>query len=366
MVGQPFLIDGHQDIAYNMHSFGRDYTLPNAQIRSQESSTKIPQWSGDTMLGIDQYRESKVAIVFATLFAAPIRYKEGDWDKTVYQTQEEAHTLYRKQIDTYHELVANNPQQFRLIMTQNDLNSHMDEWNQFNEIDFPPVGIVLLMEGADAIRKVYEVELWWEMGVRIIGPAWVKTVYCGGTKEPGGLTKQGFALLEAMGDLGYSLDISHMDKKAALQALDIYDGNLIATHANAAQLIKNDSNRHLSNRVIEGVLERNGVIGVVPYNLFLNAEWKKGNPRDIVPLDLVANQIDYFCQIAGNSQHVAIGSDADGGFGLQSSPIGMNSLSDLSKLVPMLSEKGYHTSDIENIFYRNWLRFLKTSLPKTL
>jgi hypothetical protein len=73
-----------------------------------------------------------------------------------------------------------------------------------------------------------------------------------------------------MASLGFGLDLSHMDVKSALQALEAYPGTILASHANAARLLKNpDTNRHLPDEVIRGLIERDGVIGVVPYNRFL-------------------------------------------------------------------------------------------------
>ena len=129
------------------------------------------------------------------------------------------------------------------------------------------------MEGAEAIGDVRELEEWWHKGVRILGPAWAGNRFCGGTGEPGPLTPAGFDLLEAMADFGYILDLSHMDEKAALQALDMYPGQIVATHANALALVTgSESNRHLSDRVISGLIERDGMIGAVPFNNFLKGE----------------------------------------------------------------------------------------------
>ena len=182
-----------------------------------------------------------------------------------------------------------------------------------------PVGLVLLMEAAEGIRSPDELPEWWEMGLRFIGPAWVGTRYCGGTHEPGPLTKAGHALLENMAEIGFGLDISHMDEESTLQALDRYEGVIIASHANAAALLRGvESNRHLSDRMIRGIVERDGVIGVVPFNNFLLAGWKKGQSRrDLVHIDRLVAQIDYMCQLAGDSLHVGIGSDFDGIYGVK-------------------------------------------------
>jgi membrane dipeptidase len=225
------------------------------------------------------------------------------------------------------------------------------------------VGLVLLMEGAECLRAAPELEEWWEAGLRLVGPAWSGTRFCGGTKEPGALTAEGRELLEIMAGLGCTLDISHMDEAAALQALDVYPGLVIASHSNALALLRGvDSNRHLSDRVLHGLLERDGRVGVVAYNAFLKPNWKKGERRDGITLQRMVAHIDYICQMAGDARHVGIGSDFDGGFGLQSVPEDLNTIADLHKLAPLLAEKGYSQEDIAAILGGNWLDQLEKSL----
>jgi membrane dipeptidase len=227
------------------------------------------------------------------------------------------------------------------------------------------VGLVILMEGAEGVRSPEELSEWWELGVRIIGPAWAGTRFCGGTGEPGPLTGEGFELLEAMAQLGFGLDISHMDEQAVLQALEAYPGTIIASHSNAAALLKGiDSNRHLSNQVIDGLLERDGVIGTVINNGFLKPGWRSKDSRHLVSLQDVAAHIDYVCQRAGDPYHAGIGSDFDGGYGWQSTPAEIDTIADLLKLVPLLAEKGYQEEDIEAIFGKNWLDRLNRILPE--
>jgi membrane dipeptidase len=77
-------------------------------------------------------------------------------------------------------------------------------------------------------------------------------------------------------------------------------------------------------------------------------------------------QIDYICQLAGDARHVGLGSDFDGGFGLQSVPVEVDSIADLQKLSPLLAEKGYTDEDIAAILGENWRTRLQCSLPESL
>jgi len=382
---KPFLtVDAHEDLAWNMLTFGRDYTLKNAVLRASERGTEIPAHNGDTTLGWDAYQRGRVALVFATLFNAPLRKNEGAWDILCYKDAEEAHTLYQNQLDAYHRLADDHPEKFRIIATQRELAGHLRDWDtapdwpqpaseeEAREMGDPaaderrpPVGLVILMEGAEGVRNIDELPEWWAGGVRLIGPAWVGTRFCGGTAEPGPLTSEGRLLLEGMADSGFILDLSHMDIPAALESLERYPGRLIASHANPlAMLPGSESNRFLPDHVIEGLIERDGVIGIVPYNRFLDFYWVKGMRRELVSLDKVAAHIDYICQIAGDARHVGIGSDFDGGFGWQHIPHEMNTIADLQMLAPLLAEKGYSDDDLAGIFGQNWLSVIQSALPE--
>jgi membrane dipeptidase len=122
----------------------------------------------------------------------------------------------------------------------------------------------------------------------------------------------------------------------------------------------------LSDRVLQGLIERDGVVGIIPFNRFLHKEWVMGDPRDWVSLDDVVTHIDYVCQLAGDARHVGIGSDADGGFGLQSVPVDMDSVADLQKLVPLLGNRGYSQEDIQFILGDNWIEFLENTLRESI
>ena len=368
------IVDAHQDLAWNMLTFGRDYTLSAAQIRLSERGTSIPAQTDDTMLGWPDYQRGGVALVFASLFAAPIHLRAGDWETISYADLDQANRLYRAQLDLYERLVDDHNEKFRLIHSRPDLESLLRTWETPPRLDPQtgevragnPVGLAILMEGADALRDPGELEDWWQWGVRLISPAWASTRYCGGTNEPGPLTSAGFALLERMSELGFGLDLSHMDESAVLQALDFYPGQLMASHSNAQALLKGDpSNRHLSDHVIRGILEREGVIGVHMYNAFLKAGWVRGDRREEVTTRQVIAQIDYICQLAGDASHVGIGSDFDGGVGLQSVPMGIDTIADLGSLAPLLIEKGYSQEDCAAIFGRNWISLLSKILPET-
>ena len=78
-----------------------------------------------------------------------------------------------------------------------------------------------------------------------------------------------------------------------------------------------------------------------------------------VTLDQMIDNIDHICQLSGNAFHVGIGSDLDGAFGKEQSPVDLDTIADLQKIPLMLSKKGYTKIDIENIMSQNFIKFLK-------
>lgn len=364
----PFLIDAHEDLAYNALVFGRDYRRAAAETRRLEAGTSIPAATGDALLGWPDYQRGQVALVFGTLFITPLKYKSPNWPGHVFGTYDEAHTYTRAQIEFYRRLTDENPDQFRLVTGRGGLEECLAAWED-SPAEYPrrahPVGILMLMEGAEGIHSVDEMEEWWQQGLRMAGPVWAGTRFCGGTRESRAFTPEGFALLDVMANLGYILDVSHMTDDAILTSLDRYQGSVMASHANARALLTDlPGERNLSDTAIRRLVEREAVIGVVPFNRFLVPSWKEGEDRQRVRLEHLIAHVDHICQLAGDARHVGLGTDFDGGFGYPAVPCEVDSIADLQKLAAPLVERGYSDADVNGIFSGNWRTFLERSLPE--
>ncbi len=363
-MARTIIIDAHEDLAYNASILGRDYCRSAADTRRLERGSSIVEQRDNTMLGWPEYQRGNVALIFSTLFAIPSAHASDVSRKSSYRDPEEASRLCMEQFNHYRRLIKNNPEKFTMISNSTDLGKLLSAWCGPESEAEPPVGLVLLMEGAEGIKNPDELRRWSTRGLRAIGPAWADNRYCGGTGKPGPLTEAGRDLLGGMAALKFILDISHMDERAALESLDSYQGPIIASHSNAAAVIPGyTGNRHLSDAVIRGLIERHGVIGVVPCNEFLQTGWKKSDGRQGMGLGLLVDHIDHICQLAGNALHAGIGTDFDGGFGLESVPAELDSIADLPILAPMLAAKGYSPAEIEAVLGKNFLELLGRSLP---
>ena len=229
------------------------------------------------------------------------------------------------------------------------------------------LGMLTLMEGADGVLGPDDLELWWELGVRAIGLVWMgANRYAGGTKEPGPLTRDGEDLLLAMAELGFMLDVSHMPDEVTLAAVERYEGQVIASHSNPRAMRSHARylERYLTDRALRALVDKDAVIGTVLGNRFLKDDWAKGDPRDQVTADDVAAHIDYVCQLAGDARHAGLGTDLDGGYGLDQAPIDFETVADLGKIGDALAGRGYTPADVEAILGGNWIRVLQASLPQ--
>jgi len=63
--------------------------------------------------------------------------------------------------------------------------------------------------------------------------------------------------------------------------------------------------------------------------------------------------------LAGNSEHVGIGTDLDGAFGKEQCPSDLDTIADLQTIPEKLKQKGYSAHDIENIMNKNFINFLE-------
>ncbi|MCI0394580.1 MAG: membrane dipeptidase [Chloroflexi bacterium] len=352
-----FIVDAHLDLAYNALRYGRDLLQPVAEIRQAES--KKPGSEGMATVSFPTLRQGGVGLVFGTLFVGPAGhslFKPGE--PMVYSTPDEAHQLAQQQLDYYHRL-ADDVDYIRLVT---DLTSLEEVLASHQDGQEPLLGIVPLMEGADPIRQPAEAELWYERGLRLVGPAWDDTRYSPGAwRSGGGLTKEGRHLLEMLAGLGIILDLTHMSEEASLQALDSYEGRIVASHSNARALVP--SARQLGDLQIRRVAERDGVIGIVLCNSFLKGNHPRGGPKHEVTLEHVLAHVDYICQLVGDANHVGIGSDFDGGFGVNDIPAELNSSADLRLVGEALKTHGYSEADVANVMGGNWLTILRAALP---
>ena len=350
-----FIIDAHLDLAWNALQWSRNLQDSVPTIRRQEKHLTDPG-RGQGTVALPEMRQGRVAVCFATLIARSTGHPEPNLD---YSSPLQAYAAAQGQLAYYHAL--SEAGEVRLIKDIMGLNDHIAEWEKWEsktQINQPPLGLIISMESADPILQPEQLSVWKEAGIRLIGPAhYGPGRYAGGTSAELGLTEDGVDLLHEMEQLSIILDLTHLSDEAFWQALDGFGGHVIASHNNCRALVPHQ--RQFDNRQIRAIIDRDGVIGTALDSWMLVPGWVRGR-RDNQPATLkdVTDHIDHSCQLAGNAEHAAIGSDLDGGFGREQSPSDLDTIADLQKLGEILAKRGYRMEDISLIMHGNWLRLL--------
>jgi membrane dipeptidase len=306
------------------------------------------------MLGLPELLAGRVALVIGIIFVIPAEHVTSLAQVAYYHTPAEAHDWGLTMLAAMEELAARS-ESFTLVRTQSDLDSVLASWSTGQP---GQVGIIIGMEGADPITQPDELSEWYARGLRHVGLAWGRTQYAGSSSDPGDLTGSGAALLAKMKDFKMVLDVAHLSESAFWQVVNLWDDPLVYSHGNSRYYLP--SERGLSDTQIATIAEHEGLIGIGCYNGFYQQHITVSG---LVTVEDVVNAIDYVCQLTGDCDHVAIGSDADGGFGAEAAPYGLDTVADFQKIPALLTQRGYLPEHVDQIAHGNWLRIFRHTLP---
>ena len=248
------------------------------------------------------------------------------------------------------------------IVDRTSLDRHVALWSN----DPPagaPIGYILSLEGADSILTPRHLERAHAQGLRAVGPAhYGRSHYAYGTATDGPLTPAGVQLLKEFMSVGMILDVTHLSDQSFWQAMDVYDGPMLASHHNLRALVPGD--RQLTDEQVKELIKRNAVIGSAFDAWMMYPGWVRGKTQpEVVGLEAIVDHMDRICQFAGNTKNVALGTDLDGGYGTEQTPRDLDTITDVHKLEDILARRGYSSADIDSIFFGNWLRFFSEALP---
>jgi membrane dipeptidase len=349
------IFDAHLDLAWNAVEWNRDLSRGVTEIRARERQQNMTgNGRGQSTVSFPELRRGGVGVFIATLLARVLNPALTPAFQR-YDSMESAYAAARGQLAYYRALETRGT--LRWIRDAADLRSHVDSW-QVNSAS-APLGFILSMEGADPVLAPDQVGEWWDAGLRIIGPAhYGVSPYAHGTGTVGGLLPLGPALLKEMERVGMILDVTHLADQCFDEALDIYGGPVLASHHNCRSLVPDQ--RQLTDEQIRRLIQRGAVIGAAFDAWMLSPGWVRGQSRPEsagVTMASVVDHIDRVCQLAGNCDHAAIGSDLDGGFGREQSPADLDAIADLNQMPELLRRRGYGDADVIKILHGNWVRF---------
>jgi membrane dipeptidase len=352
-----FIIDAHLDLAMNAIEWNRDLRRPLDEIRLQEMHMKDKNDRGNGTVCLPELRKGRIGLVVATQLSRCTSFGASlpGWN-----SPQQAWAMTQAQLAWYREMESLGEMIQITDLTQ--LEKHLSLWMNDDLTDEKkPVGYILSLEGADSLVTIDHLHKAYEYGLRAIGIShFGPGRYAPGTKMEGPILPHGIELLKEISRLNMILDVTHLTDEGFDQVMDLHKGPVWASHHNVRKIAP--TQRQLTDEQIKRLIERDAVIGGMLDCWAMDTRFidMVSDPWQLnIKLENLVDHWDHICQISGDSLHIAIGSDLDGNFGTEQSPWDMNSIADLQKYQAILIKRGYKQEDIENIFYKNWLRFLR-------
>ena len=348
-----FIFDAHLDLAMNALEWNRDLTKSVYQIRESEKGMVDKPDRGKNTVSLDAMRKGNIGICVATQIAG-IKNKINPHG---WSSMEQAWAQTQGQLGWYKEMEKNG--EMYHIYDLNTLDNQIENWQK--KTKKKPIGYILSLEGADSIVNIDYLEKSYILGLRAIGPAhYGPGVYAHGTDSNGSIGQKGKELVKRIEELNLILDVTHLSDTSFWETIEIYNGNLWASHNNCRKFVNH--NRQFSDDQIKEIIRRDGVIGVPLDAWMMVPNWIRGKstPETMgVTLNQMVENIDHICQLSGNSNHVGIGTDLDGAFGIEQTPTDIDTIADLQKVPLMLKKIGFSENDIEKVMSKNFISFLK-------
>ena len=339
----------------NAMEWNRDLRKPIHEIREREKQMTDKPDRGHGVVCFEELRKGNIGLVVATQIA---RYVSPDNPLPGWHSPEQAWANTQAQLAWYKEMEGLG--ELLQVKDLQSLESHTESWNS-SKIERKAIGYMLSLEGADSIVSLKHLEIAYQNGLRAVGPAhYGPGRYAQGTNATGGIGKMGRELLKEMERLNIIMDATHLCDDSFREAMDNFNGHVWASHHNCRALV--DHNRQFNDDQLKELIARGAVIGGVMDAWMLVPNWIRGvsTPQGMnCTLNKLIDHMDHICQLAGNANHIAIGSDLDGAFGTEQCPTDVETIADLQKIPALLHARGYTNQDIENVMSGNWLRFLQ-------
>ncbi len=353
-----FVVDAHLDLSMNAMEWNRDIRRPLHEIRNREKGMTDKPDRGNGVVSLPELRRGNIGLVVATQIARYISLENtlpGWHSPQQAWAQTQAQLAWYRAMEDEGEMVQ--------VHDLQTLEDHLRGWNSSTQKEKKAIGYILSLEGADSIVSIKYLEKAYQNGLRAVGPGhYGPGRYAQGTNATGGIGNDGKALLKEMERLNIILDATHLCDDSFWEAMENFHGHVWASHNNVRALVNH--NRQFSDDQLKELINRGAVIGGVMDAWMMVPNWIKNVSTPIemnCTLDKLIDHMDHICQLAGNANHIGIGSDLDGAFGKEQSPADIETIADLQNLPALLSKRGYKKEEIENVMHGNWLRFIRNA-----
>lgn len=211
------------------------------------------------------------------------------------------------------------------------------------------VGAMLTVENGNVLEgTAANLCLLYRLGVRALTLTWngANELGDGILEERGaGLTDFGRQVVKEMNRLGMMIDVSHLSERGFWEVLEESKAPVMASHSNSRAGCSVP--RNLTDKQIQALSERGGVIGLNLYPAFLTG-------RETAGLSDCLRHAEHILTVGGEDC-LGLGSDFDGFSG--NMPVGISGPQDYGSLFQAMRDNDFSEDLIEKISYKNFLNF---------
>jgi membrane dipeptidase len=216
-------------------------------------------------------------------------------------------------------------------------------------------------------------KLYHHLGVRIIQLSYHfrnAAADGGGERIESGLSLFGISIVKEMNRLGMVVDLAHVGRQSVLEAAEVSEDPVIASHSNPRALM--DAYQNKTDEEIKAIAEKGGVIGVTAFPRLVSKD------PDKCTLDDLLDFIDYVVELVGVN-HIGIGLDFAEGWAeypptrmtlmkidkrIYIYPKGIQTVTDFPNITKGLVGRGYSDAEARKILGENFLRVFKKVFRK--
>ena len=316
----------------------------HSRILSIDTHTDTPLWfkdgysvglRKDNMVNIQKMEEGKLDAQFLAAFIWQGKRDDVSSQKAVESTTRLIQSIY-DEVEKYKEFCG-------IALTEEDLVRLKGEGKK---------AFFIGIENGYAIGKdLKNIEKYKQMGVNYITlcHSYDNDICHSSTHTEDaakGLSRFGRDVVKEMNRLGIMIDVSHASEGTFWDAIKYSTQPIIASHSSARALCDHD--RNLTDEQLRALAKNGGVAQLCLLDAYIHKDPKAASVCD------AAEHLDHMIKVAG-IDHVGIGTDFDGGGGLQ----GCKGDNDLINLTIKMIEKGYTEEDLRKIWGGNLLRVMK-------
>jgi membrane dipeptidase len=333
------VVDLHEDIGYYYLAAGMSEARPfDEDVRGRQAD-------------IPKYKKAGVKLVLGSIFPligglnarkiAAMEKLYGNWapSSSLVSPRDTAIEL----VKIYYSLEEMYPKSLKIVRTVDDIESLGKR-----------TGIILHIEGGEALGEPEDLRVFHNLGVRSLGLTWnydnKYAASCLSTKDYG-LTGEGEALVSLANKLGVMVDLSHASPKTSSDTFEASESPPFFSHSDV--MAKENNKRNISDELIREAKRRGSIVGLTFIRSCI------GSP--FTPARLAEHAMHLLK--VGGATLPALGTDY---LGIGETPEELGDISKLGRFGKALRAVGLSAQQVQGIFNDNAHRFILKQFGRKL